>query len=482
MTVLLCLLALAWPEDPFRGWSASADEVAAVTRAVEQVSTGGAGEGEAVAAIVARGPSALPPLFDLAVRAGEIKRDAIRRVLARFGPDGVPLMYLALRHGDSWGAGTKEEVASDAVGIMGVAALPAVREVLAQRTPGSTRFAMLALRKLGPAGLRELVQLSRNPDEDVRQQATRELALSGDPLAGPTLVEGLGNGDPVVRRYAVIGLQRLPLQEEPYVKKRILNCLWDIDAPVREAALVASGGVYSPELRRRLVSMAISDPDEAVRKRAADVLAGQAGDPVAVRLGRRYAGGGEPGGVLDSPMLLTESLSYVFTGVLIYAIVWATGRPGWEKVTAGAKRGTWAAVLGLALVGLFWGGLARGVSTREEFLFVVACFPVALMVCWLAGSRPFVLLFPASAVGLLLVGLILAPLGGIVILILAAAMGPFLLVLNAVPTLVVAYALGRLVDVPTKRAVRTRTTAGAVGLYAGYLAGWLYLWGWQWGF
>lgn len=479
MAILLCLLALAWPEDPLRGWSASPEEVAAVTRAVEQMSAGGAGEGEAIEAIVARGASALPPLLDLAVRADEKKRDAIRRVLARFGPDSVPLMYLALRHGHS--SGTKEEVASDAVGIMGVAALPAVREILAQRTPGSARFATLALRKLGPSGLRELVQLGRDPDEDVRQQATRELALSGDPLAGPTLVEGLGSGDPEIRRYAVIGLGRLPLQEEPDVRRRIVNCLWDVNGAVRAAAIGAAGRWYSRELRPRLVSMMMGDPAESVRKGAADVLAAQDGDPVAVRLGRRYAGGGEPGGVLDSPMLLTESLSYMFTGVLIYVVVWATGRPGWERVKAGARRGTWATVLGLALVGLFWGGLARGVSAREEFLFLVACFPVALTVCWLAGSRPFVLAFPAFAVGSLLVGLILAPFGGIVILILAAAMGPFLLALNAVPTLVVAYALGRLVDAPTKRAVQARTAAGALGLYGGYFAGWLYLWGWQWG-
>lgn len=325
---------------------------------------------------------------------------------------------------------------------------------------------------MGRAGIPELCKLMDHREPTVRLLVADKLLKVEEEQATMAFRHGLQDADPRVRAAAARALGR---RKDIGSRPALVAVLSTSDPGSREAAATALGQVYGIDARDALVRAARSDGSPRVRAFAASALADQAADPLAVRLGIRYGGGGSSSGALDSPMALSESVAFTFTWMLIYWVIWVSQPDTPERVRA--MKTMWMPGLFLLLVGYYWGYLATGVSAWTETALLVGCFPVGLAICWLAGPRGLVMAFPAATLGLLVLGLILAPLGGLVILILAAAMGPLTLAASAVPALAAAYALGRTVDAPTLQLFRTRAALGGVMLYVGYGIGWLRLWG-----
>ncbi|HHL39105.1 MAG TPA: HEAT repeat domain-containing protein [Deltaproteobacteria bacterium] len=86
--------------------------------------------------------------------------------------------------------------------------------------------------------LRLLVKAVKDPEEDVRAAAVRELGNHGDTRVLSTLVEALGDESPVVRRVAVEAITRF---REPKLLGYLMKMLKDRDPGVIERALEAIG-------------------------------------------------------------------------------------------------------------------------------------------------------------------------------------------------------------------------------------------------
>jgi len=218
-----------------------------------------------------------PVLADLAAESAATRRAACRA--AAQDPAAVLLVDALAGALDDPDVGVARAAADAlaAIGRTGGDVLAPLRRVLREGGRGRGRvFAACALARLEPPGPRlvpALVEGLRHPEGDVRWAAARVLVDAGrlhDEVLGLLLGLVRGGDDPGTRRMAAFALRELA-PDRPEAAGALLEASRDADVQVRRAALTAM--------------TSLMDPPEAVRRRLAEVAAGDADGPA-----RRIAG------------------------------------------------------------------------------------------------------------------------------------------------------------------------------------------------
>lgn len=173
--------------------------------------------------------------------------------------------------------------------------LPPLQDALRSSEPALRMSAASALAKRGGIGVAEALQwvAAADSDDQVSRTAIEALARLGAPEAINALIEltvvparledcvaalaqlgpgqidrvalGLNHADSAVRRAVVEALGRM---KHPSATARLSDSLDDAAATVRLAAVNALGRLGSRQAERRLVALAHTDPDLAVRRAA----------------------------------------------------------------------------------------------------------------------------------------------------------------------------------------------------------------------
>ncbi len=157
--------------------------------------------------------------------------------------------------------------------------MPDLQPVIADLTSGDDQraeAASLALADLGEAALPALLDISENPDPDVRWWAIRALAGVPHPQAASRLQSGLHDPDPAVRQCAALGLNKQPCAEAIPSLIRLLGDSDRLLARLTADALIALGSPAVPALQEML-----ANATPAARVEAARALALIA-DPVSI--------------------------------------------------------------------------------------------------------------------------------------------------------------------------------------------------------
>jgi peptidoglycan/xylan/chitin deacetylase (PgdA/CDA1 family) len=140
--------------------------------------------------------------------------------------------------------------------------------------PGTTSSSALA--KTAP------VKIAAGPaltgDVKTRLAAVKKLTMEKDPATAGTLVTSLKDEEPLVRRFAIYGLERIG---NPVAAGNIMPLVQDQDEWVRRTAVIALGKLKSKEAVPVLLA-AIKNPKLGVRTEAFAAL-GRIGDPASQR-------------------------------------------------------------------------------------------------------------------------------------------------------------------------------------------------------
>jgi len=149
---------------------------------------------------------------------------------------------------------------------------------------GDNRVREVCVRLLGEVGevgaIAPIAGLLRLPDEALRASSAEALARLGGPEAVSALIGVLEDPSPRVRAAAAEGIGRAfepggeegPPAEARTAGAALLEVLHDPAAEVRAAAAGALGRLRVEESIHALVDLALSDPEDAVRKAAMDSL------------------------------------------------------------------------------------------------------------------------------------------------------------------------------------------------------------------
>lgn len=433
---------------------------------VELGKTDAARQNAAEEALLALGPDASGPLVACVRGAPPARLRAIESLLPRFGPAAVPrLVWTSERD-----YGHEREVVNAAivaVGRMGPPAIPALRAIL-NRGHG-IGFATQALGAMGPPGLAELRGLVSGPAPQVRARALSALASYPEAASVPVFLTALESPDPEFRLQGLRGLGSLAL---PATADAIGARLADENEGVREWAAAVVVKVLTPPLRKKLIEVARDDTSVLVRKSAARGLMRVHGDPVAVRLGRRYLPRTTAEPETGGPRLAV-ALRLMLGGLLLYAAVWLGARRQTGAMGTGDAP---KAATAVALMGFYWGRLATGVSGDVERLLLWICVPAVAWVLWFAGPSLRALLLPAAGLAASLAILVVAPALGLIFTLWAFASAPAWLATALASGLAAAVWAGRDADPSALRAFRRAAIPSLGAFYLGYSVGWWALW------
>jgi HEAT repeat protein len=186
----------------------------------------------------------------------EVRQAAIAS-LGRIGdPSAAPLLVAAVTGADRVsspeGASAVRAAAGEALGQLGVAAVPVLVEALRGRHAKLRETAIAALGAIG--GTEAVGALAGMVDDDrssVRQAAIGALARAAGPEAVPALLRVLTHRDPTTRRCAIDALGALG-RSVPVAP--VKAALADPDRGVRDTAVRALGGIGTTESASALVA------------------------------------------------------------------------------------------------------------------------------------------------------------------------------------------------------------------------------------
>lgn len=227
-----------------------------------------------------------PPRTLLPVLQSGLKQPAVDlrtyalRIIARMGPAAklaLPEVRAALQDGDF----NVRLQAATTLGAMGKAARKAVPDLLALLPTDDLGFLQatvaLALSKMGPETIPELVAAQKEKKVEIRRGAMYALMLMGAEAkeAAPAAAAGLRDADAVVRGFAARLLAALGKDASPFRQELEEAAFKDADLTVRcEAALarlrLADGQARPRALEALRPLLTEKDPD--VRARAIQVL------------------------------------------------------------------------------------------------------------------------------------------------------------------------------------------------------------------
>lgn len=422
--------------------------------------------------ILALGPEGTEPLLVILKTADPAQAEAIDRLLPRFGPEAIPTLVVAPARTGPY-TQVAREAALEAVARMGQSAFPDIRKLLDSDYEGRRGFGIGALRRMGPLAREELTALLRHPRQDVRSSAAYVLAGFRDPRSADALLDGLASGDASVQSSSAEGLAALG------DRRAIEPLLGLLDSPsvgLRMSVVAALGKLYEPRIRSPLVHAMRHDSEVVVRNIAANALISQRGDPLAMRLSRRY----RPPTIspdVEDPERLVHMLRLVMTGFLIYGALWAGARwsRGWLPWPI------WLSAVSVAAVGFYWGFRAVAVTPTVERWLLQIAVPASAGLALAIGPKTKVLLIPLAGFGLSVCLTVVGAATGVLGWLFLSWLAPRFLVAVLLATSVVAIVqmFRPLGDRQTLWRFRVAALLGLAAFYAGYVIGWRALWGGQ---
>lgn len=423
--------------------------------------------------ILALGPDAAEPLLAILKTADPTQAEAIDRLLPRFGPEAIATLVVAPGRTGPYRQQEAREAALEAVARMGERAFPEIRKLLDSDYEGRRGFGIGALRRMGPLAMQELQALLKHHRQDVRSSAAYVLAGLRDPRSADAQLAGLASGDAGVQSSSAEGLAALG------DRRSIEPLLGLVDSPsvgLRMSVVAALGTLYEPRVRSPLVHAMRHDSEVVVRNIAANALISQRGDPLAMRLGRRY----RPPTIspdVEDPERLVHMLRLVITGFLIYGVLWAGAQwsRGWLPWPI------WLSAIGVAAVGYHWGFRAVAMTPSVERWLLLIAVPASAGLAFMIGPKAKVLLIPLAgfvlSAGLTAVGAATGVLGWLFLSWLAPRfLVAVLLATGVVATVQMFRPSG---ERQTLWRFRIAALLGLAAFYAGYVLGWRSLWGGQ---
>jgi len=161
------------------------------------------------------------------------------------------------------------------------------RAVRSRDVEGTTRLVNVALARRLPGTDKGLAEAFKSPNVWIRRTALRGIVALPGPLTIETLIQGLGDPNPLVRLDASLLAGRIPAAAEGANRlvDALLESLIDARRGVREQAARALGRLASPTAHYGLSSTATSDGEATVRTAAVEALGrvGGEGAPFSVR-------------------------------------------------------------------------------------------------------------------------------------------------------------------------------------------------------
>lgn len=328
------------------------------------------------AELVKMGPAVIPDMMRAYVRANLPLKEAMGPVVAQMGVPAVEALYETSL--GSLIAGLHEKFSMGSVELaakVGEAAVPTARAMAMEggyEAAGRRMFGRGILVRLGEPGANALVDALQSPDELVRRQAVSLLAPMRYRSVGVRLREYTRDRDFVVRAYAIAGASAAP---DPELVELMFRGVADENSLVRQICITGLGDHYEPRFRRALAESVRSDSNRLVRNVASRALVSQTSDPLAQRLGRRY---------FSQPLLLIEDYAKTFRSYAAQmgtALVLLLMVAGAFRAAGGEGRATFQGVaLAVAgVLGIWWGGLARGVTGSEENSLLFVVLPISVV-------------------------------------------------------------------------------------------------------
>ncbi len=183
----------------------------------------------------------------------------------------IPALIKLLRN-DDWRV--REAAASTLAKLKAAAALPALLETLRQSRPGPfgssgpNRVVVDAIREIGPAGIRVLIDALSDDDARLRLVIVDLLGEFGDTDAIPALASALRDPEPGVRSQAADALGKLGSES---AVPDLLALLSDSDKDVRISAAWALGQIGHPSALDALLKL-LHDREWRTRWAAAQAL------------------------------------------------------------------------------------------------------------------------------------------------------------------------------------------------------------------
>jgi hypothetical protein len=313
-----------------------------------------------------------------------------RRLLPAFGPGAInALMDVAMR--DYERPRRRYQVATAAVAAMGRPALPRMLELFttAESHAIDSRwyFSAETLSQMGTSTVDPLIPLVKHPTEEVRRRATWILAFVHfrDPRVFPVLMEGLKSEDQEVRMDSAVGLGRI---RDHRAADALLLALNSRFSGARETAAGALGAIYEPRFLGPLIELARYDPERMVRQKASHVLM-NSGDPLAIRLGRRYEPMDiDPAG--ETAAVLTYNLFFVVTGGILL-LVGCVGVPLARIDSRFLQYMAFGfATLVCGPLGFAWGRLLMRISAEAEQRLLLFVVPVTALLGFFLVALVFI--------------------------------------------------------------------------------------------
>ena len=235
-------------------------------------------------------------------------------------------------------------------------------------------FARDALAGLGDLAVPLLAPLLTHAHPQVRADAAWALSRRPTMKARDSLLAGTRNPDQMVRLYCTAGLTVL---KDATLAPAFLELTRDPFSEVRIRAVEGLSGIYDPQFRSRLASVAWRDPSATARDTAATALM-SAPDRLAQRLGRRYRPFDTAPVLRDATTLVylaAFSLTAALLGLIGAASLFSpTPDLSYLRVAAGG--------LASALVGAIWGGRLLSLSMGVEIALLVGALPCTAAVGW----------------------------------------------------------------------------------------------------
>jgi len=345
------------------------------------VSSDASGRMTAERALLEMGPDAVFPLLEILAQGNLAEVEPIRELLPKYGPAAIQALaeagsrdYGGMNRRVMWNA------AAEAVVRMGEPAVPVIIEGF--KNPGplfsfSTQV-LARMQEQGGGATQLLIPLLDSPQEDVRRRAAAILGNHPDPRAFDALLAALHSEDSTVRTYAARGLGYLG---DPRATDALLAMVGD-PTFAREAAIGALGRMYEPSFRTMLARVARGDKEVSVRDAAANWLL-RSGDPLAMRLGRRYMPIAlSPARQVAIELRYAVMLSVTFLAVLgiaFWALLYRRGPEGPRRAIVAL------AACALGLGGVLWGGSITNVTAIVEHLLLLLVVPLAGAAVYLFG-------------------------------------------------------------------------------------------------
>lgn len=265
------------------------------------------------------------------------------------------------------------EEAMAAVARMGPAVLPRILETFTTTNPAGSGFGFAGgvLSRMDGLAVEPLIPLLRHPTLQVRHTAASILANLAARRAYDALLESLGSEDVAVRMECARALGNIG---DRRASSRLLERPHDRSWGVRQAAAAALGKLYEPRFLRPLARLARSDEEILVRDTAANVLMHHSGDPVAVRVGRRY----KPYGLSPERqpwIVLGFGIRFALTVVVMLGL-------GFRVVRAAKRLGRthwWSVAMAASVVGgvgFLWGFVVEHIWGVIENLVLLGLMPL----------------------------------------------------------------------------------------------------------